>query len=115
MATLTKMNTIEELHSMLESSELKPLLLFKHSTRCPISTGAYREVQAYLQNDPNEQVHYVLIDVIADRQVSNQAAETLSVKHESPQVILVKAGAPVWHTSHSHITAEALKTQLAGI
>ncbi|AWP28671.1 general stress protein [Paenibacillus glucanolyticus] len=115
MATLTKMTTIEELRNTLESSEQKPLLLFKHSTRCPISAKAYKEVQAYLQDRPNEQIDYVWIDVIADRPISTQAAETLSTVHESPQVILVKEGAPVWHTSHFHITAEALKTQLDGI
>ncbi|MBU5349924.1 MULTISPECIES: bacillithiol system redox-active protein YtxJ [Paenibacillus] len=115
MATLTKMTTIEELRSTLESSEQRPLLMFKHSTRCPISAGAYKEVQAYLEDQPNERIDYVWIDVIADRPVSSQAAETLSIQHESPQVILVKEGAPVWHTSHSHITAEALKAQLDGI
>lgn len=115
MATLTKMTTIEELRSTLESSEQRPLLMFKHSTRCPISAGAYKEVQAYLEDQPNERIDYVWIDVIADRPVSSQAAEALSIQHESPQVILVKEGAPVWHTSHSHITAEALKAQLDGI
>lgn len=112
MATMTKMTTNEQLRTALESSHQKALLLFKHSTRCPISAGAYDQVASYLKNQPNEQVDYALIDVVADRQISNEAAETLNVKHESPQVILVRQGAPVWHTSHSHITAEALRGNL---
>ncbi|UNK20213.1 bacillithiol system redox-active protein YtxJ [Paenibacillus sp. N3/727] len=112
MATMTKMTTNEQLRTALESTHQKALLLFKHSTRCPISAGAYEEVTAYLQNHPNEQVDYAMIDVVADRPVSNEAADVLSVKHESPQVIVVRQGAPVWHTSHSHITAEALRGKL---
>lgn len=112
MATMTKMTTNEQLLSSLESSDQKALLLFKHSTRCPISARAYDEVTAYLQDHPNEQVNYALIDVVADRSISNKAAESLNVKHESPQVILVREGAPVWHTSHSHITADALRGKL---
>lgn len=112
MATMTKMTKNEQLLNALESSNQKALLLFKHSTRCPISARAYEEVTAYLQSQPNEQVDYAMIDVIADRSLSNEAAESLNVKHESPQVILVRQGAPVWHTSHSHITTEALRGKL---
>ena len=115
MATMTKMTTNEQLRTALELSHQKALLLFKHSTRCPISAGAYEEVTAYLQNHPNEKVDYAMIDVVADRPVSNEVADVLNVKHESPQVIVIRQGAPVWHTSHSHITAEALKAQLDGI
>lgn len=109
MFTLTRIISIEELHSLLDNSRKKPLLLFKHSTRCPISSGAYREVEAYLNDNPNEEVTYGLIYVVEDRNVSNEAAERLNVKHASPQVILVKDGQSHWNTSHSAITSEALR------
>lgn len=112
MATMTKMTTNEQLLDALEASNQKALLLFKHSTRCPISARAYEQVTAYLKDQPNEQVKYAMIDVIADRALSNEVAESLNIKHESPQVILVRQGAPVWHTSHSHITTEALRGNL---
>ena len=115
MATMTKMTTSEELRKALEFTNLKPLLLFKHSTRCPISAHAYEEVTAYLPARPNEEIQYAIIDVINDRPVSNEVSEMLSVKHESPQVILVKDGKPVWHTSHSRITARELRGQLDGL
>ncbi|WP_054958349.1 bacillithiol system redox-active protein YtxJ [Paenibacillus dakarensis] len=112
MATMTKMTTDEQLLHALKISDQKAVLLFKHSTRCPISTRAYKEVQVYLQNEPNEKIDYVMIDVIADRPISDAAAASLNVKHESPQVILVSQGVPVWHTSHSNITTEALRDKL---
>ncbi|MNI59187.1 hypothetical protein D3C76_153540 [compost metagenome] len=109
MSQLTKISSIEELHRALEGSKDQPLLLFKHSTRCPISSGAYREMEAYLQDRPNEEVTYGLIYVVEDRAVSNEAAELLGVRHESPQVLLVKNGQAVWNTSHSNITSVNLR------
>lgn len=112
---MTKMTTTEQLNNALEASVHRPLLLFKHSTRCPISAAAYKEVVSYLNDQPNERADYAIIDVIADRPVSNQAADILGIRHESPQVILVTNGVPIWHDSHSHITIEALKEQVDGI
>jgi bacillithiol system protein YtxJ len=66
----------------------------------------------YLQDEPNESVEYAIIYVVEDRTVSNEAASLIGIKHESPQVILVNVGNPTWHTSHSHITSDALKERL---
>lgn len=112
MKTLTRMTSIEQLRDRIASSLEVPLLIFKHSTRCPISSHAYEEVSAYLQDNPVEKVNYSIIYVIEDRHISMEAAECLGVKHESPQVILVKNGSPVWHTSHSQITSSGLSMVL---
>ncbi|WP_068499155.1 bacillithiol system redox-active protein YtxJ [Paenibacillus kribbensis] len=112
MGTMTKMTTVQQLNTALEATSDKPLLLFKHSTRCPISSGAYQEMESYLQAAPNENIEYGIIYVVEDRSVSNEAAERLQVKHESPQAILIKDGEAVWHTSHSNITAHALDDHL---
>ena len=113
MADMTKMTSIEQLNSAKKTTEDQPLLLFKHSTRCPISAHAYQEMNDYLHNSPNESVKYGIIYVAEDRPVSNEAAERLGVKHESPQVILIKNGTPVWHTSHSEITSRRLADTLS--
>lgn len=113
MPDLKRIVSKEDLLTVLEQSAEHPVLLFKHSTRCPISAGAHREVEAYLSQTPNEQVTYGLIYVVEDREVSNTAADKLGVKHESPQAILVKNGKAVWHTSHSRITADALHEVLS--
>ncbi|MBE7682731.1 bacillithiol system redox-active protein YtxJ [Paenibacillus sp. P13VS] len=113
MADMTKMTSIEQLNSAVEATEDQPLLLFKHSTRCPISANAYQGMNHYLQNNPNENVNYGIIYVVEDRPVSNEAADKLGVKHESPQAILVKNGIPVWHTSHSDIASSTLTNVLS--
>ncbi|MFB5266302.1 bacillithiol system redox-active protein YtxJ [Paenibacillus enshidis] len=115
MATMKKLSTIEHLDGALIASAGKPLLLFKHSTRCPISARAHYEMEAYLQEAPVSNVEYGIIYVVEDRPVSNEAAARLNVKHESPQVILVKDGKAVWDTSHGSITSVRLQEELGRI
>jgi len=92
--------------AMFESSE-RPVLFFKHSLTCSISTRAFSELQSYLNNaDPR--VSYKLITVQRAREVSDEAAFRLQLEHESPQAILVRNGHELWNASHSDITAEAL-------
>nr|WP_237690635.1 bacillithiol system redox-active protein YtxJ [Paenibacillus caui] len=109
---MTQITSAEQLQDVLKASANQPVLLFKHSTRCPISARAYQEVSDYLNDQPNENVIYALIHVVEDRPVSLEAADLLGVKHESPQAILVKDGKAVWNTSHSGITSENLKENL---
>ena len=112
MPMLTKITSTEQLQEVIDASSERPVLLFKHSTTCPISARANREVLKYLENQPNENVLYGLIHVIEERPVSLTAADLLAVKHESPQAILIKDGQAVWNTSHGGITADTLQSIL---
>ncbi|QAY67178.1 bacillithiol system redox-active protein YtxJ [Paenibacillus protaetiae] len=110
MAQLREIQTIEEWNSALEGSNGHPLVVFKHSTTCPVSANAYREFNDYLSDKPRSDADYVLVKVIESRPVSNQIAEDTAVKHESPQIMLIENKQKVWTTSHwsvtkAHITA----------
>jgi len=54
-----------------------------------------------------------MVDVIRDQPLSREIASDLQVRHESPQVILVKAGVAQWHASHYDVTREELEEQLS--
>ena len=101
--------SIEDLDALLELSKTKPVVLFKHSTRCSISTLANDAYKAYLETADTDAVEYTYLDLLEHRDVSNAIAQKTGVWHQSPQVILVKDGKAVWNTSHLSITAEALK------
>jgi bacillithiol system protein YtxJ len=105
-----EITTPEEWNDILEKSANRGQLILKHSTTCPVSANALREFEDYLKATPNHDVDYSLVKVIESRPVSNQIAEELNVKHESPQIIFVKDKAKYWTTSHwsvtkAHITA----------
>lgn len=98
--------------NVLASSEETPVLVFKHSTRCPISAEAHDEFLRYLSDDPNPEVDYALVLVVESRPVSNLIADTLNVRHESPQALLVKGRKAIWHASHGQITKRVLREAL---
>lgn len=107
MDDLEELKSIQELDHALDESRERPVLLFKHSLTCPISTRAFSELRSYLNNaDPR--ISYKLITVQRAREVSDEAASRLQLKHQSPQAILIRNGLGLWNASHYDITAEAL-------
>jgi bacillithiol system protein YtxJ len=81
-------------------------ILYKHSTRCPTSWSAKRQVERFLDRSTGTPVY--VVDVIQNRSLSMQIAEDLGVKHESPQAILLCSGEVKEHASHRHITVHLL-------
>lgn len=108
MIQVEQLESVEQWETCLENSERRPLFVFKHSTSCPVSAEAYEQFKSYLQNG-NVECDYTLVHVIESRPVSSRIAETLGVKHQSPQAILVKNGDVVWHDSHWRITSDKLR------
>ncbi|MEW6209440.1 MAG: bacillithiol system redox-active protein YtxJ [Acidobacteriota bacterium] len=105
---LKELNSIADLDTAIAESSERPVLLFKHSLTCPISARAFREFEAFLE-EAEAGAEYKLIIVQTSREVSNEAAARLGLRHESPQAMIVHRGREVWNTSHFDITAERLR------
>lgn len=92
-------------------SEQVPCIIFKHSTRCSISTVAkYR-----LEGDwdlPEEAARIYFLDLITHRNISNYIAETFQVYHESPQVLLIRGNECVFDASHLDISVPELREMI---
>lgn len=101
MANFITLDSVEQLESLFQQSHAEPVILFKHSNSCGISSGVFNEV-SLVNGDIN------LIVVQNARNVSNLIAERTGIRHESPQAIVLKQGEPVYHASHYDITAEDL-------
>jgi bacillithiol system protein YtxJ len=89
-------NQLDEIMSL---SSNKQVLIFKHSTRCGISTMILRRFEKNLTKAEND-IEYYFLDLIKNRYLSNFVAEKLHVVHESPQIIVIKNGQVVTHDSH---------------
>ncbi|MBB6671120.1 bacillithiol system redox-active protein YtxJ [Cohnella nanjingensis] len=112
MAEAKRLTTLEQWEEALNGSAARPLLLFKHSTQCPISAGAHEELQHYMADATAAPMDFAIVHVIEERPVSNAIAETLGVQHKSPQAILVQDGKPQWDESHWRITYDFLSEKL---
>lgn len=113
MAQIHELTNMEDWSRLVQDSSRNPVLLLKHSTRCPISAEAHDQFLKHVKLDALPNVEYAVVLVVEQRPVSNAIAEALGVKHESPQAILIKNGQAVWHDSHWRITADALKEKAA--
>jgi len=109
---IRQLTSVEEWQEALRQTKEKPLLVFKHSTQCPISAGAHEEWTRYVSDMTESPVDFAMVRVIEERPVSNAIAETLGVTHKSPQVILVKDGRAEWDESHWRITYSFLSERL---
>jgi bacillithiol system protein YtxJ len=91
----------EALDALIESSNGRPLVIFKHSLTCAISASAHDQMEQY-------EGEVALIEVQRARGLSSAIESRFGVAHESPQVIVLRKGQVVWSASHFKITAEAV-------
>lgn len=101
---LTDLKQLQEIENI---SGNKPVIIFKHSTRCSISRMALKQFERDFEF--SESIDAFFLDLIAYRDISNEIAERFNVYHESPQLILIKNGKAIYNASHSDIDAEVLK------
>lgn len=113
MAEFKETSSSQALSEILNQSCQRKVIIFKHSTMCPISARAWQEVQDFISQSPKE-VLVTMIKVIESRPVSNQVAEELGVKHQSPQVLLVCDRQALWNASHQAVTKSNITKALEG-
>jgi bacillithiol system protein YtxJ len=92
----------EALEQLFAHSHEGPVVLFKHSNTCPISAMAYSRMKPLGEG-------VSLIVVQKSRELSRSVETRTGVRHESPQVLVLRRGQPVWAASHFDITAEAVQ------
>jgi bacillithiol system protein YtxJ len=107
----THLTEIEKLDRLIEQSVHVPVLLFKHSTRCSISSMAMNRLESEWDLT-KEEIIPVYLDLIAYRSISNEIADRFGVTHQSPQVLLIKDGICTYDTSHNQISVRDLKQNL---
>lgn len=102
------LNNVAQLEEIKEASFRQPQLIFKHSTRCSISSMAKSRLD---RSDAPEGVQFHYLDLIAHRDISNKIVEEFFVEHESPQAILIKNGEAIYDESHNGISMDEIAEQ----
>src|SRR5215213_4855772 len=88
-----------DLDRLFAESVEQPVVLFKHDFACHISANAYRELAAVPGEVP-------LIDVGRHEGLADEVASRTGIEHESPQVIVLRDGRPVYAAAHWDISGE---------
>ena len=96
-----------QLDEIIALSNEKPVLIFKHSTRCSISRFALKQFEN--EFDLQNQIDAYFLDLLEFRDISNEIASRFGIMHQSPQLLLIKEGKVLYDASHSDIQANELK------
>lgn len=105
----TELNDITQLNDITG-----PFIIFKHSTRCPISGMARRNVELEADMIP-EDVPLFYLDLIKYRDISNEIADRYAVRHESPQILLISDNRCTYHASHGDISVSEVVSAIAAL
>jgi bacillithiol system protein YtxJ len=106
MSEWTKLSSLEELDRWLERSRREAVWIFKHSLTCSISSLALEEFRAFAAGAG---AACALIEVQAARRLSDELASRVGVRHETPQVLLLRDEQALWHASHWNIRTDSLR------
>ncbi len=99
------LNSEMQLAEITQLSFEKPQLIYKHSISCPTSSMAKLRLEKTTIPDG---IDFYYLDLINHRAISNKIANDFEVRHESPQVLLIKDGKCIYHNSHHKINMDAI-------
>lgn len=100
----------EQLAIIQQASFSRTQVIFKHSTRCSISSTVLSRLE---RGTAPEAIDFYFLDLLNYRPLSAQIAEQFRVHHESPQVLLIRNGECIYDESHTAITPEEIAEQAA--
>ena len=97
------LETEEEFEKLKMRSAERPQIIFKNSTACGISGMVLRSFESQYSSARKEaDLH--LLHIQYNRELSNLVSRSLGIRHESPQLLILRGGEVVAHASHSGIT-----------
>lgn len=107
--TLQALTSTSEWDAARDRSEETPVLIYKHSSACPVSAKARGEVEELAASE-SLPVYEVVVQT--HRGVSDTIEADLDLRHETPQAILLRDGRVAFDASHFDVTAEAIRNEL---
>jgi bacillithiol system protein YtxJ len=99
------LDAVDDWAAARDASSSAPVVIFKHSSMCPTSARANEEMQTLAEGD----IPVYRVVVQEAREVSDAIASELDIQHETPQVIVLSDGSPVFDTSHHRVKEDAVR------
>jgi bacillithiol system protein YtxJ len=108
----TELTALEQLEEIKKESADKPVLIFKHSTRCNISRTTLDRLERKWNDQEMSKIKPYYLDLISNRPISNSVAQQFDVEHQSPQILVIENGKSVLNLSHFEIEYDQIKSIL---
>jgi len=97
--------TLEQMDALIHSGDA--LILFKYSPTCGISQVAQEVWEDFSGKNPS--LRLAQCDVLAAKPAARGMVDMVGVAHQSPQVLAIRQGKCVAHTSHYSIKTSWLE------
>ncbi len=100
-----------QLSGLVAESNSIPVIIYKHSSRCGLSFMTENKLEeGWDVLQPKVKLYF--LDLIRYREVSTAVAERFNVRHQSPQILIIKNGICVYNTSHHKINVNTILKNL---
>ena len=105
---LEKEQQLDEIVQLSHDVHVDAVAIFKHSTRCSISSMAKNRLERSW-NPGNKNIPVYYLDLLSFRQLSTEVANRFNLMHESPQLLLIQKGELRAQASHSAISSALIE------
>lgn len=109
---LRSLTTETDWTDALSHSAEEPVVVFKHSSACSLSGRADEQIRM-LEESIDLPIYKLVVQ--KNRSLSDKIAESLGIRHETPQAIILDDRAPMFDTSHFDVTVDTLRDALRSI
>ncbi|WKN42887.1 bacillithiol system redox-active protein YtxJ [Tunicatimonas pelagia] len=109
------LTTSEQIEQIKQDSQQHPVVIYKHSTRCGISSMVLSRLERAWNSHEIPLVDAYFLDLIRYRDISQLVATTFNVQHESPQVLVINQGTSVYDASHTMVSYPKIKEQVVDL
>ena len=106
------LSALEQIRQIKEDSAQHPVVIYKHSTRCGISSMVLNRLERAWNPTELKSTAVYFLDLIRYRDISQEVAAAFNVPHESPQVLLINQGECVYDASHMMVSYPTIKQQV---
>ena len=97
-------NSLDQIKMIKELSKSETIFIFKHSTRCGISSMVIKRFESLFEiSMKNVKVFY--LDLLSFRTISDEVGLSFKVEHQSPQLLIIRNEVAVKDASHHDITS----------
>lgn len=98
------------LEALQKDSMQRPQVIFKHNTRCMVSSMALNRIDK--KEIESLDAGFYFLNIIRHRDLSKKIQDTYQVHHESPQILVIKEGQCIFSDSHNGIRLEEIVSLL---
>ena len=110
-----KLISLEQLDEIDNMSFQVPVLIFKHSTRCSISSTALSRLERNWNEQDALKVKPYYLDLLNHREISNDIERRYNIEHQSPQILVIAQGKCMYTASHLEIRMEEIRKKIEGL